>query len=39
MERVSKVSWITRVRTWFRKVTTKTDDYGRRLIDGYGLER
>lgn len=39
MEQASKVTWVTRVRAWIKKLRTGTDDYGRRLIDGYGLER
>jgi len=29
----------SRLRNWIRRMTTGVDDYGRRLIEGYGLER
>jgi len=32
-------TWLSKIRTWSKSATTGSDDYGRRLIDGYGLER
>jgi hypothetical protein len=33
------LNWLSIIRNWVRRATVGVDDYGRRLIDGYGLER